>query len=70
MRSVQQVEDDDAFWSSYLSVYGQQDDTEISIRAKTRTERIHYDETHESGEGIVDAANLNQMIFYVRSMST
>ncbi len=31
--ACKQVEDDDAS-SSYLSVYGHQDDTEISIRAK------------------------------------
>ncbi len=28
------MEDDEAFLSSYRSVYGYQDDTEISIRAK------------------------------------
>ncbi len=42
------------FLSSYLSVYGYQDDTEISIRAKTRIERWWNERKKELG----DTANL------------
>ncbi len=69
MRSAQQVEDDDAFCRLiYRLRLPGQDDTEISIRAKTRTNERH-DETSERGSEIVRQQIPNQMIFYVRSMS-
>ncbi len=43
-----------------------QDDTKYQLRAKTRTNERH-DETSERGKELRDTANLNQMIFYVRS---
>ncbi len=47
-----------------ISLPVNRDDTEISIRAKTRTNE-RYDETSERGRNCEDTANLNQMIFCV-----
>ncbi len=69
VRSVQQVEDDDKFVVLSYRFTVNKMIIEISTVGKTRTNERH-DETSLKGEGIVDTANLNQMIFYVRSMST
>ncbi len=51
MRSVQQVEDDDAFCRLIYRFTVNKDDTKYKIRTKTRTNERH-DETSER-EGIV-----------------
>ncbi len=67
---VQQVEDDDML-SVVLSIGLRltSDDTEISIRRKTRT-NVNDMMKRAKGEDCEIQQILNQMIFYVRSMST
>ncbi len=65
---MQQVEDDDAFCRLIYRFTVNKMILKYRTRAKTRTNERH-DETSRKGRNC-DTANLNQMIFYVRSMST